>query len=75
MGVVVPLKKREKPVFAFSFPALDAQLTADVVKDLRMGQALRRFGLNLGKQMKKARKQVVGVELHSISFTLLYEHD
>lgn len=75
MSVRVLLKRRQKPVFSFSFPAIEAELTPEVVKECVMGRALRRFGLKLGKQMKKKRQQVVGVKLHSVSFTMLYEHD
>lgn len=73
MGVVVMLRKRQKVARSFSFPSVEATLTPEIVKDYKMGAALRRFGLDLARQMKEVRKKVIGVEFHGITFTMHYE--
>ena len=72
-GLQVDLRKLRRDEHAsFSFPAVMAELTPDVIKDHRMKAALQRLGKTLADQMKERYPDLVGVELHGVSFTMRY---
>ncbi len=63
---------------AFSFPCMDAELSAETIKSAKIGPALRRIGKQLVKQYSNGYKtrhgsEVVGVEFHRIGFTFILD--
>jgi len=55
--------KGEKEAFSFGSTA---EIDTDVVKELRMGPALRRFGKQLAKQMGVPGIRFLRIEFHSV---------
>jgi len=68
------LKKDEHT--AFTIGTMDAQLNEDVIKEYKLGPALRRIGIALAKQYARrktrdGKDEVVGVNVTSLGFNLL----
>lgn len=72
-------KPSDPKVWSRTFPSLEAQLSDDIVKELRLGPALRRFAKKLTKQYSKAGprpdgfKQIIGVAVNNIGFQFILD--
>ena len=57
---------------SFSFPNTTAELTDEVIDEHRMRRALTRFAKELAQQIRKKRKNLVGVNIHGIDFNMIF---
>ncbi len=57
---------------SFSFPNVTAEITDEIIDEHRMRQALRRFAKALAEQLRKKRKNLVGVDIRGISFYMIH---
>lgn len=67
-------KPRKAESVAFTFPAIEAQLTEDVIRTYSLGPALKRIGRALARQHDRRQKgndEVIGVDLRHLGFNLL----
>lgn len=70
-------KPRKNEHVAFSFGAMQAELSGEIIKQYRLGPALKRFGLALAKQYAHLRTRdgndpVIGVDLLRVEFSFLF---
>jgi hypothetical protein len=62
--------------FSSTFPAMEAELTPDVIKDLKLEAAIRRFAKALYEQCKNnkfrdSKQRIIGVDVHSVNVSFL----
>ena len=65
-------KPRQHESESFSFPNITAELTDEIIDEHKMRRALRRFARVLAEQLRKKRKNLVGVDVRGISFHMVY---
>jgi hypothetical protein len=68
-------KPKDDERVSFTIGNMDAQLSDDVVKEYKLGPALKRIGKALAAQYNRSRvvgsNEIIGVKLNTLGFQLL----
>lgn len=65
-------KLRKDEHLGFTIGVMEAELSAEVIKEYSLGPALKRIGKALAQQSRGRRDQdVIGVNIHHLGFNLL----